>query len=403
MLLRTFLVLPAAEIAPAQDTQRARAAARGEQFLGRDRGRPRLAQVACFRRPAAALGAVLLARPAALRQVAAGPGQRGLRPGRAPPRRAGTPQRPVASFPRKTARRQAGRGRVRRPLRLRRGRGNLWSGTRSAGPGATALAAGAVALALAALWLARARIAHVFAAALVLAFLAWNLGTIRLIPAGLRAALTPPLSLLRVDQLWDMFAPFPSKEDGWFVIPAELADGRQVDLLHPERAAVSYDKPRRVEQEWPDMRWHKYLERMWSAQFASSRLYYGRFLCRSWNSAGPGEAAPEDLQDHLHARDVRARGADAADRAAHALAARLRAARAARRLDQRSACAASRAAVKTTSARRLVRDPRAHRRAGEAPRPIASIGPQARGLHSARPPGDLVPDQRGEFIGRAAA
>jgi hypothetical protein len=135
--------------------------------------------------------------------------------------------------------------------------------------------------------LPRGATAHLFAAALVLVFLAWNLCTIRVLPARLHAALVPSFSLLRVDQLWDMFAPFPFKEDGWFVIPAELEDGRQIDLLHPERGAVSYDKPRRVAQEWPDVRWHKYLERVWSAQFASARLYYGRYLCRSWNITGP--------------------------------------------------------------------------------------------------------------------
>jgi len=44
----------------------------------------------------------------------------------------------------------------------------------------------------------------------------------------LYAALTPSFSLLRVDQRWDMFAPYPSKEDGWFVIPASLSDGSEL-------------------------------------------------------------------------------------------------------------------------------------------------------------------------------
>jgi hypothetical protein len=158
---------------------------------------------------------------------------------------------------------------------------NLW--------GSRGLAGVVLAVAAMAVLRLRDRIMHVFAAALVLAFLAWNLCTVRVLPARLYVALVPPFDLLRVDQLWDMFAPFPLKEDGWFVLPAELSDGRQIDLLHPARGAPSYDKPRRVANEWPDVRWHKYLERVWSAQFASSRLYYGRFLCRSWNRAdSPG-------------------------------------------------------------------------------------------------------------------
>ncbi len=289
-LLRTFLVLPAAEIAPAQDTQRARLLLEANNswvVLEDDRAWLKWpAFVVLLRRSALFfwLGRLLSGRwpvgagNAAYEWVARHRGALGRISARLLPFH----EKPLDVGPA-----AAGCAGV---FVCAVAAGNLWSGARSAGPGATALTAGVAALALAALWLARGRIAHVFAAALVLAFLAWNLGTIRLVPAPLRAALTPPFSLLRVDQLWDMFAPFPSKEDGWLVIPAEFADGRQVDLLHPERAAVSYDKPRRVEQEWPDMRWHKYLERISSAPYAASRLYYGRFLCRSWNS--PGSARP---------------------------------------------------------------------------------------------------------------
>jgi len=163
--------------------------------------------------------------------------------------------------------------------------GNLWGATLQG----WGMALVVIALFLVATLACRVRgaFAQLFGASLVLVFLAWNLCTVRVLPPHLQAALTPPFNVLRVDQVWDMFAPFPSKEDGWFVLPAELADGRQIDLFHPERGAVSYDKPRRVAEEWGDMRWHKFLERVWSAQFASSRLYYGRFLCRSWNSANP--------------------------------------------------------------------------------------------------------------------
>jgi hypothetical protein len=175
--------------------------------------------------------------------------------------------------------------------------GNLWQRATLGHLGATGSALGLVAVAVAAagLWwwvarrLPRGTTAQVLAAALVLVFLAWNLCTIRVLPGRFYAALTPAFSLLRVDQRWDMFAPYPSKEDGWFVIPGKLADGSEIDLVHPERPAVSYDKPRRAVDEWPDIRWHKYLERIWSAEYSSNRLYYGRFLCRSWNNKHPAD------------------------------------------------------------------------------------------------------------------
>ncbi len=117
----------------------------------------------------------------------------------------------------------------------------------------------------------------------VMVLLLWNFCTIRWLPNWLYAALTPPLRVLRIDQYWDMFAPFPSREDGWFVIPAQLRDGTELDLLHPDRGAVSYVKPRWVTHEWHNIRWHKYMERLWSAQFSQHRLYFGKYLCRNWN------------------------------------------------------------------------------------------------------------------------
>lgn len=118
--------------------------------------------------------------------------------------------------------------------------------------------------------------------------LAWNFCTIHWLPNRLYAFLTPPLRVLRIDQYWDMFAPFPSREDGWYVEPAQLVNGQELDLLHPDRGPVSYDKPADVSAEWKNIRWHKYLERLWAASYSSSRLYYGRWLCREWNSTHSG-------------------------------------------------------------------------------------------------------------------
>jgi len=140
------------------------------------------------------------------------------------------------------------------------------------------------------------RFVQAIAGVAVFAVIAWNLCTLNVLlkPAyqamiqPLYAQLTPPFRILRIDQLWDMFAPFPSKEDGWFVIPGELLDGTQVDVFHPERATLTYDKPEYVSSEWPNIRWHKYLERIWSAEFSNNRLYYGRYLCRQWNGTHEG-------------------------------------------------------------------------------------------------------------------
>lgn len=285
LLLRTFLVLRGAQVAPAQDTPRARELLEANTswvVLEGERARLKWPAVAVLLRRSPLffwLGWLLsggwAARPGNAAYDFVGRHRAAL--GRASARLLPFHDRSLDSGPAAAA----WTGFFFVALTA----GNLWGATlRGWG---IALVVLALALVIALACRARLAVAQLFAASLVLAFLAWNLCTIRVLPTRLHAALTPPFNLLRVDQVWDMFAPFPSKEDGWFVLPAELSDGRQIDLMHPERGEPSYDKPRRVSQEWRDVRWHKYLERIWSVQFASARLYYGRFLCRSWNSAGP--------------------------------------------------------------------------------------------------------------------
>jgi hypothetical protein len=100
---------------------------------------------------------------------------------------------------------------------------------------------------------------------------------------GVERALMPPLQLLRIDQIWDMFAPFPLKEDGWFVIPAHLRDGTVVDLRRPGLTPVDYDKPEDVSTRFGDLRLKTYLMHVWSRTWSGHRMLYGKYLCRSWN------------------------------------------------------------------------------------------------------------------------
>lgn len=41
----------------------------------------------------------------------------------------------------------------------------------------------------------------------------------------------PLMMLLGLNQKWDMFAPRPVVEDGWYVIDGTLRNGRHVDLF----------------------------------------------------------------------------------------------------------------------------------------------------------------------------
>ena len=121
--------------------------------------------------------------------------------------------------------------------------------------------------------------------------LCWNLTTVTSFTLPER---TVPLGpFLGLDQYWGMFAPSPSNEDGWYVIPGELRDGEKVDLMpitrddyamHP----VSYEKPQDIPATYKNEHWRKYLENIYNQDHAGQRLYFGQYICRQWNAHHTG-------------------------------------------------------------------------------------------------------------------
>lgn len=121
-------------------------------------------------------------------------------------------------------------------------------------------------------------------AALSLALIGlWNLSTIKALPVSVQRVLTPGFQLLRIDQLWNMFAPHPLKDDGWMVVEGTLADGRMLNVLKPGQS-LGFDKPHQLSQTHENLRWHTYLGRLSEKEFAPQRLWFGKYLCRNWNA-----------------------------------------------------------------------------------------------------------------------
>jgi hypothetical protein len=129
--------------------------------------------------------------------------------------------------------------------------------------------------------------------------LCWNLTTVTSFTLPER---TVPLGpFLGLEQYWGMFAPSPTKEDGWYVIPGELRDGQKVDLMpitrddygvHP----VSYEKPQDVPATYKNEHWRKYLENIYNQDFADERLYFGQYICRQWNAHHVGADSLETFR-----------------------------------------------------------------------------------------------------------
>lgn len=90
----------------------------------------------------------------------------------------------------------------------------------------------------------------------------------------------------RIDQKWGMFAPFPTREDGWYVIPATLKDGTEIDLWNGGEP-VRWAKPAHVVATYANQRWRKYMMNMWQKDYAAHRLHFGRYQCRAWNRDHP--------------------------------------------------------------------------------------------------------------------
>lgn len=91
------------------------------------------------------------------------------------------------------------------------------------------------------------------------------------------------LMLFRLDQKWNMFAPFPTTEDGFYVIPGVLRDGSSVNV-YTGQDFVSYEKPNLPAWSYKDQRWQKYMMNIWLKDFSNYRLGYGQYLCRKWNT-----------------------------------------------------------------------------------------------------------------------
>ena len=160
-------------------------------------------------------------------------------------------------------------------------------------------------------------LAHNLVAGFFLALIInWNLSTV-----GGSAYAVPALPralghTLRLDQKWNMFAPYPLKDDGWYAMPGQLSDGRWVDVwrggepqwaTEAERATwpdatrptpggqpdgstqwLSRDKPAVVSSMYANQRWRKYMRNLWLKQYKDMRVYYGKALCRQHNATTRG-------------------------------------------------------------------------------------------------------------------
>lgn len=105
--------------------------------------------------------------------------------------------------------------------------------------------------------------------------------------------------LLRVGQSWQMFAPYPPRIIGWYVVVGTLEDGSQVDLYRhvvfgEESPEVSWDRPDRLVERFRGPRWRKYMMSLRKKEKKDYRPLLCKYLAREWKREF-GDAAPLTL------------------------------------------------------------------------------------------------------------
>lgn len=89
---------------------------------------------------------------------------------------------------------------------------------------------------------------------------------------------------LRLDQNWNMFAPYPLRSDGWFVVDGRLANGEEFDPWNKQKP--NSQQPRSFMQSLRSTPWRKYLTNVWvlGPSNEQTQLAFGRYICREWNT-----------------------------------------------------------------------------------------------------------------------
>ncbi len=144
------------------------------------------------------------------------------------------------------------------------------------------------------------RVSNTVVAGLIVLVFYFNLNTINAAPLAPPQWMSDVRAILRLQQIWNMFAPAPSKVDGWYVIPAEGSDSRIVDAFKGVVETPDHIKPEFVAESYSSYRWRKYLIRMTLAKNYKHRRYYAQYLCNRWNKQAGDEHQIERLSIYFN-------------------------------------------------------------------------------------------------------
>lgn len=113
-----------------------------------------------------------------------------------------------------------------------------------------------------------------------------NLHTLKPEKIPFSERLSPLIWGLKIDQKWDMFAPYPMGGSGWMVMEGKTVDGRKVDAWKNTETPPDISVPEMISQWYPNYRWRKYYTSIYYTEgHETARAYFQDYLCRRWNDS----------------------------------------------------------------------------------------------------------------------
>src|SRR6185436_2363789 len=112
--------------------------------------------------------------------------------------------------------------------------------------------------------------------------IAWETPTQRL-----NSVVSVPVLAARLEQYWGMFAPSPSRDDGWYVVEGILRNGSKADVFR-QSDAINEQKPATAADFYPNERWRRYMMNLGTRDLQDFRQPFTAYLCRNWNQLHTG-------------------------------------------------------------------------------------------------------------------
>ncbi len=130
-----------------------------------------------------------------------------------------------------------------------------------------------------------------FAAFIVVMIWIFNLHSVKHVQRIPRWA-QPVMRWTYEQQHWHLFAPFPYREDGWFVLEVQKADGTTVDGW--ENGPTLDGRPVNISARFANQRWRRWLQNLYQISLPAHDLWREstlKFAAREWMRHHPGEEA----------------------------------------------------------------------------------------------------------------